>query len=112
MSPAYLWHLRAINLQASTVVRVKLLAIAALGLLVSCGGATVGGETTSPTSSNTTLVDGTTLPGETTTSEPGATSTLSDRQVAPDFTLQLGDGGTYTLSEGAKPVYLIFWAEW
>lgn len=36
----------------------------------------------------------------------------SDRQAAPDFTLQLGDGGSYTLSEGAKPVYLVFWAEW
>jgi hypothetical protein len=24
----------------------------------------------------------------------------------------LGDGGTYTLSEGEKPVYMVFWAEW
>jgi thiol-disulfide isomerase/thioredoxin len=32
--------------------------------------------------------------------------------VAPDFTLVLGEGGQYTLSEGTKPVYLIFWAEW
>ena len=31
---------------------------------------------------------------------------------APDFTLALGDGGSYTLSEGAKPVYMVFWAEW
>lgn len=32
--------------------------------------------------------------------------------AAPDFTLALGNGGTYTLSQGAKPVYLVFWAEW
>jgi hypothetical protein len=32
--------------------------------------------------------------------------------AAPDFTLALGDGGTYTLSEAAKPVYMVFWAEW
>ncbi len=48
----------------------------------------------------------------TTTSLPEETSTTSGRPVAPDFTLQLGEGGSYTLSEGAKPVYLVFWAEW
>ncbi len=32
--------------------------------------------------------------------------------VAPDFTLALGDGGTFTLSQEARPVYMIFWAEW
>jgi hypothetical protein len=47
-----------------------------------------------------------------TTTEPGTTEVTSDRPVAPDFTLQLGDGGSYTLSEGSKPVYLVFWAEW
>ncbi|MFP4552738.1 MAG: hypothetical protein ACLFRT_02675 [Actinomycetota bacterium] len=48
----------------------------------------------------------------TTTSQPEATGTTSNRPLAPDFTLELGDGGTYTLSEGASPVYLVFWAEW
>jgi hypothetical protein len=24
----------------------------------------------------------------------------------------LGEGGEYTLSEGSKPVYMVFWAEW
>lgn len=43
---------------------------------------------------------------------PEATGTTSDRELVPDFTLELGDGGTYTLSEGDKPVYLVFWAEW
>ncbi len=32
--------------------------------------------------------------------------------VAPDFSLVLGDGTTFTLSEEAKPVYMVFWAEW
>jgi len=31
---------------------------------------------------------------------------------APDFTMALGDGGSFTLSEEAKPVYMIFWADW
>lgn len=48
----------------------------------------------------------------TSTTAPVDTTTLSDRPLAPDFTLELGDGGSYTLSEGAKPVYLVFWAEW
>lgn len=46
------------------------------------------------------------------TETPTTTQATSDRPVAPDFTLELGDGGTYTLSEGTKPVYLVFWAEW
>ena len=40
------------------------------------------------------------------------TEPTSDRPLAPDFTLELGDGGSYTLSEGEKPVYMVFWAEW
>jgi hypothetical protein len=47
-----------------------------------------------------------------TTVLPEVATTLSGRPLAPDFTLALGDGGSYTLSEGAKPVYLVFWAEW
>ena len=38
--------------------------------------------------------------------------TIADAPVAPDFTLELGEGGTYTLSQGERPVYLVFWAEW
>lgn len=51
-------------------------------------------------------------PSTQTTGAVETTDTTSGRLLAPDFTLQLGDGGTYTLSEGAKPVYLVFWAEW
>ncbi len=75
-------------------------------------------ETTStadPSSPTTTesSPDPTETPDDTTTtSQPEATGTTSDRPLAPDFTLELGDGGTYTLSEGERPVYLVFWAEW
>lgn len=31
---------------------------------------------------------------------------------APDFTLAMGDGTSFTLSEEARPVFMIFWAEW
>lgn len=66
------------------------------------------GDTTVATSDTTT----TTLNAVDTTTSEGDTTTTSDRDLAPDFTLELGDGGTYTLSDGARPVYLVFWAEW
>lgn len=56
--------------------------------------------------------DSSVAPGGSTTSPPEETATTSGRPIAPDFTLDLGEGGTYTLSEGARPVYLVFWAEW
>jgi len=31
---------------------------------------------------------------------------------APDFSLALGQGGEFNLSSEAKPVYMVFWAEW
>ncbi|MDA2979280.1 MAG: hypothetical protein O3B42_05905 [Actinomycetota bacterium] len=31
---------------------------------------------------------------------------------APDFTLDLQPEGSFTLSAAAKPVYMVFWAEW
>lgn len=49
------------------------------------------------------------------TSAPAVSATAPATRsgpVAPDFTLTLGEGGTYTLSEGTKPVYMVFWAEW
>lgn len=65
-----------------------------LGLLVgACGGAAgSGGASPAP--------------------PPSASPTSSSGPVAPDFTLALGEGGTFTLSEGTKPVYMVFWAEW
>lgn len=89
-----------------------------LALVLGACGAPVG-EVEETTSTDTTRADAiqpanpSTAPGPATSdSEPGTTTTRSDRPIAPDFTLELGEGGTYTLSEGEKPVYLVFWAEW
>jgi hypothetical protein len=79
--------------------------IAPLGLVLVLLGSACGDGAVDETTSSTTTVATTT-----TTAEP--TTTISGRPIAPDFTLQLGDGGSYTLSEGARPVYLVFWAEW
>ena len=87
-------------------------AVSVLVFLAACAApateptSTVTSTTTSAVSETTAPDAGSTLPGLPTS------STVSGRPVAPDFTLALGDGGTYTLSEGAKPVYLVFWAEW
>lgn len=46
-------------------------------------------------------------------SPDSASTTAADGDsVAPDFSLALGDGSTFTLSEEARPVFLVFWAEW
>jgi len=75
------------------------------------GAATTVAETSAPTTADTTLVEDTSsIVPATTTQSPDTTD--SGRPVAPDFTLELGEGGVYTLSEGARPVYLVFWAEW
>jgi hypothetical protein len=79
--------------------------IAPLGLALALLGSACGDGAAGETSTSTTTV-------ATTTSIAEETTTISGRPVAPDFTLQLGDGGSYTLSEGARPVYLVFWAEW
>ena len=91
-----------------------------IGLLLVvaiAGCAAQGAGDSSPTSqadpgTPQTTPGSTSSTGEITTTEAGSTPTTSDRPPAPDFTLQLGDGGSYTLSEGSKPVYLVFWAEW
>ncbi len=31
---------------------------------------------------------------------------------APEFNLTLSQGNTFTLSQGEKPLYMVFWAEW
>jgi len=45
-------------------------------------------------------------------SVPATTAPDPNAVAAPDFTLALGDGGSFTLSQEARPVYMIFWAEW
>ena len=74
------------------------------------------GDTTSP--SNTTDAESssaTTAPpvdGAPATTAPAATATDFDGAAAPDFRLALADGSDFVLSAEAKPVYMIFWAEW
>ncbi len=100
------------------IATVSLLAV----VIAACGPSAVGEpSTTSETvvTTTSTAEPATSTAETTTTSDPSEatttspeTTTTSDREVAPDFTLELGDGGSYTLSEGEKPVYLVFWAEW
>lgn len=102
-----------------TVMRrgfAALVMLAVTATMTSACASGVGGETTIPGVS-TTIGDpdiASSLPGDATSTSvpPEETTTTSNREVAPDFTLDLGDGGEYTLSEGEKPVYLVFWAEW
>lgn len=107
----------------SGAVRPAVGTLVALLILPACGGgaadqattpqdapATASATTGAPTAPVTTAAPpGTSPPGETGSTSPAI---ISDRPVAPDFTLELGDGGTFVLSEEARPVYLVFWAEW
>lgn len=45
-------------------------------------------------------------------SDSASTTAEAVSSAAPDFSLQLGSGGTFTLSEEARPVFMVFWAEW
>lgn len=93
--------------------KVLLVVFVLVATACSTSGDTVGSGTEAPPATTggtaSTTSDGSS--GSTST-PPGETTTTSGRQTAPDFTLELGDGGTYTLSEGEKPVYMVFWAEW
>jgi cytoskeletal protein RodZ len=53
----------------------------------------------------------TTTTAQTTTTEAGPPP---EGSPAPDFTLALGEDGSesFTLSDEAKPVFMVFWAEW
>jgi hypothetical protein len=106
-----------------TVRRLHLLTAALALVVVACAAedagptaTTEGGQlsTSQPSDSGSgELPDSAEEPAPTTTTTaPEATETTSGRPSAPDFSLELGEGGTYTLSGGAKPVYLVFWAEW
>ena len=48
------------------------------------------------------------------TEAPASTNPPPEGPVAPDFTLALGADGseTFMLSQEAKPVFMVFWAEW
>jgi len=93
-----------------------------LGLVLgACGAATtatsIRGAGDPPTTTTTTATRPIT---ETTSDVTGDTASSAaerppsgvDGPVAPDFSLVLADGSTFTLSEGSRPVYMVFWAEW
>jgi hypothetical protein len=83
----------------------------------SCGGPGDGGAST-PTTTAQGIGSEPSLDGggsSTTTPAPEAPNTsIPDGPAAPDFTLALGEDRTetFTLSQEAKPVYMVFWAEW
>ena len=78
--------------------RTMLLVIVLIGLIAAACGGSEGGA------SSTVAPD--------TTAPPAGGGTI-EGPAAPDFTLALGTGSdSFTLSEEAKPVYMVFWAEW
>lgn len=88
-------------------------------VLAGCSSDGAGSATTEISTTQSTATTATTesteptqAPAATTSTTLEPTGTTSGRPAAPDFTLELGDGGAFTLSEGTKPVYLVFWAEW
>jgi len=82
-------------------------------ILTACGASAIDVVDSSPTDSAITTTTSSTNSTAGVTEEVETTTTASSgRPVAPDFTLELGTGGVYTLSEGSKPVYMVFWAEW
>jgi hypothetical protein len=92
------------------------LAVVAL-CLVACGDPDdAGGLGDAPTTMPATIEG--TASSSTSSASSSSSSTSSSSIVAeaipdaPDFSLALGGGGTFVLSEEARPVYLVFWAEW
>jgi hypothetical protein len=86
-------------------------------VLAACGG----GEAADPTGAAPTTGPAREAAPETSTGSGGSTAATApatttavdpDAAVAPDFTLELGTGGEFALSKEAKPVYMVFWAEW
>lgn len=61
-------------------------------------------STTGAGSSGSTAPDSTNAPD---TSRPPL-----EGPVAPNFTLALATGEDFVLADAAKPVYMVFWAEW
>lgn len=89
-------------------------------LIFACGGDEPTGAPTSSgdTSPATTASTNVAVPPTAVTTPPGTSApstsppTTEAADTAPDFTLELGNGGTFVLSEEARPVFLVFWAEW
>jgi hypothetical protein len=102
---------------------VKQLLVGVALVATACGGAT----STESLSASTTPGDApapaaTDAPAATAAPAPagessGSADSVEGRQRpegpdAPDFSLPLGQGYDFVLSAEAKPVYMVFWAEW
>ena len=97
-------------------MRIRLLATSLLLLAAACGGTDAA-----PGSPATTEAPATTAAGSASTSAPSATTdptasegpqSVTDGPAAPALSTVLADGTEFSLASEAKPVYLIFWAEW
>ena len=95
-------------------------------VLAACGGGAA--DTATPVDSASTVPNSdasaattvpSTEPGTPPATEPTEETPATERpapdpsrEIAPDFSLPLGDGSTFVLSEEARPVFMVFWAEW
>lgn len=94
-------------------------------VLAACGGGqgagsdTVGSE--APSAATTLAPESSPTPEASQPSDQTTTAAGSEQQLAPsgvagpsapNFSLALDDGSTFVLSDAAKPVYIVFWAEW
>ena len=110
--PNQITDLRWLNAGRSTITAVRRLVPLILFVTACSASVTDAIEPTTPDAvTSTTLSPDGSVTGSTSEADT-TTTTSSGRPVAPDFTLELGSGGEYTLSEGFKPVYMVFWAEW
>ena len=109
----------------ATRSRISLAAVAAFAVVAAaCGSGTeptainLGGTDTEAAPAAPAVPSETTSPadgGAAETTPPGTETARQrpDGPDAPDFTLALsGPGGTFSLSDEARPVFMVFWAEW
>jgi hypothetical protein len=91
----------------------RIVLVAAVAVLAACGTGSEPSTTPAPETSAVlppATTPTTSAPTTTGRSDPAATTVPADS--APDFSLDLGSGGTFVLSEEARPVFMVFWAEW
>lgn len=92
----------------------------ALAIVAACGDGADRPVTPPPEVTSTVASPGESVPPRTTPTTSGPTGTVPGSgstttvagEAAPDFALDLGNGGTFVLSEEARPVFMVFWAEW
>lgn len=91
-----------------------------LAMVAACGDGADRPVTPPPAVTSPVTPPGESVPSRSTptTSGPAGTApgsaptTTVAGEAAPDFALDLGNGGTFVLSEEARPVFMVFWAEW